>query len=95
MPDVESDELCMLMTKITFFLLNITKTWCTHALKNLTIHRKIVSKLPNKTERKYICTQQVQYKLNYCSKWHTQSYELSLLVKRSRTFEATFVKLCL
>ena len=49
MPDVENDELCMLMTKITFFF---TKTSRTHAPQNFMIRWKITFKLSIKTEQK-------------------------------------------
>ena len=82
----------ILITNITFFLLNVAKTWRTHALKKFyDLSEKNIFKLSIKLERKQLRTACI----NLINKRHTQSYELSLLVKRSWKFKVTFQKLYL
>ena len=52
MPAVGSDELLHVIDECHFFLLTITKTWRTHALKKSYDLLKSHYKLPNKIERK-------------------------------------------
>ena len=82
---MEVMNFCMLLTNITFFLVNITKTSSTHAPKksydSLKNHVQIIYQ-----DRAKIAKFSMYY---WNSTWHTQSYELNLLVKRSSTFMVT------